>query len=55
MGLNPRTLGSSPELKADVQPLGHPGDLIGEFLKGEGGKKKGRRGLENGKLHRKCF
>ena len=24
-GLNPRTLGSGPELKADAQPLSHPG------------------------------
>ena len=24
-GLNPRTLGSRPELKADAQPLSHPG------------------------------
>ena len=26
MGLDPRTLGSHPELKADVQSLSHPGD-----------------------------
>ena len=25
MGLDPRTLGSGPELKADAQPLSHPG------------------------------
>ena len=25
MGLNPRTLGSQPGLKADAQPLSHPG------------------------------
>ena len=25
MGLNPGTLGSHPELKADAQPLSHPG------------------------------
>ena len=24
-GLNPRTLGSRPEPKADIQPLSHPG------------------------------
>ena len=24
VGLNPRTLGSRPELKADTQPLSHP-------------------------------
>ena len=26
-GLNPRTPGSPPELKADTQPLSHPGAL----------------------------
>ena len=25
VGLNPETLGSRPELKADAQPLSHPG------------------------------
>ena len=25
LGLDPRTLGSQPELKADAQPLSHPG------------------------------
>ena len=25
VGLDPRTLGSHPELKADAQPLSHPG------------------------------
>ena len=25
MGLNPGTLGSHPQLKADAQPLSHPG------------------------------
>ena len=28
MGLNPRTLGSQPELKADAQPLSHAGAPI---------------------------
>ena len=28
VGLDPRTLGSQPEPKADTQPLSHPGDLI---------------------------
>ena len=27
-GLDPRTLGSCPEAKADAQPLSHPGVLI---------------------------
>ena len=30
-GLNPRTLGSQPEPKADAQPLSHPGTLYFNF------------------------
>ena len=33
MGLDPRTLGSQPELKADVQTLSHPGDPKTSSLK----------------------
>ena len=33
MGLNPRTLGSQPEPKADTQPLSHPSVPILKFLK----------------------
>ena len=32
MGLDPRTLGSCPELKANAQPLSHPGVPIRPFL-----------------------
>ena len=32
MGLDPRTLGSSPGLKADAQPLSHPGIPPSGFL-----------------------
>ena len=28
VGLDPRTLGSRPESKADAQPLSHPGALV---------------------------
>ena len=38
MGLDPRTLGSGPELKADAQPLKHPGAPQGEFLDTQVGK-----------------
>ena len=31
-GLNPRTLGSPPELKADAQPLSHPRVPIPGFI-----------------------
>ena len=34
MGLDPKTLGSRPELKADAQPLSHPGVPKGMDLKG---------------------
>ena len=33
MGLNPRTLGSRPELKAEAQPLSHPGAPVFFLLK----------------------
>ena len=33
MGLDPRTLGSHPEPKADSQPLSHPGAPVSEVLK----------------------
>ena len=33
VGLNPRTLGSCPEPKADAQLLSHPGALNSIFLK----------------------
>ena len=33
-GLDPWTLGSCPELKADIQPLSYPGDPIGWFQAG---------------------
>ena len=32
VGLDPRTLGSQPEPKADAQPLSHPGTLCQIFL-----------------------
>ena len=32
VGLNPGTLGSHPEPKADAQPLSHPGDPEGPLL-----------------------
>ena len=35
-GLDLRTLGSQPELKADAQPLGHPGAPPLVFLKVSG-------------------
>ena len=31
MGLDPGTLGSQPELKADAQPLSHPGVPLAQF------------------------
>ena len=31
VGLDPRTLGSCPELKADAQPLNHPGTPSAQF------------------------
>ena len=33
MGLDPRTLGSRPEPKADAQPLSHPGASLCVFVK----------------------
>ena len=33
VGLDPRTLGSQPEPKADAQPLSHPGALAYKFSK----------------------
>ena len=33
VGLDPRTLGSRPEPKADAQPLGHPDVPLADFLK----------------------
>ena len=33
VGLDPRTLGSHPEPKADSQPLSHPGAPVSEVLK----------------------
>ena len=33
VGLNPRTLGSHPEPKADAQPLSHPGTPRNRFFK----------------------
>ena len=35
-GFDPRTLGSQSELKADVQPLSHPGAPVYIFLSGRG-------------------
>ena len=32
IGLDPKTLGSRPKLKADAQPLSHPGVLFLVFL-----------------------
>ena len=32
MGVDPRTLGSRPELKADTQPLSHPGVPLRHFI-----------------------
>ena len=32
VGLNPKTLGSPPEAKANAQPLSHPGVPIPNFL-----------------------
>ena len=34
-GLDPRTLGSPSELKADAQPLSHPGTLVPSFESGQ--------------------
>ena len=31
VGLDPGTPGSCPKLKADAQPLGHPGVLVNHF------------------------